>query len=566
VAIAKPDMATAATAMVVADEPFAAHAGLEILRQGGNAVDAAVAVAFALAVTDPRAGNLGGGGFMLIRMADGTAVVVDYRETAPAAARWDMYLDKNGNLIPNASTQGWRAAAIPGTVAGLDLALRTHGTFSLSQVLAPAIRLAEDGFQVGEKLARDLDKEAPRLSRDPESRRLLLRNGNRFRAGEIMKQKELARTLSRLAKKGARDFYEGKLAGRFLTASKTGGGVFTRDDLRHYQALLRPPLRGQLRNYEILTTPPPSSGGIALLETLNMLDPLLQPNDKPDTPVSLHLIAEALRRAFADRARYLADPNFAEIPVTGLIAKDYAARWRASIDPDEASRSAELEMPRPEDARSASPRSPAPGRTPTDLAPREGNHTTHFSVIDEMGNAVANTYTINDNFGSGIIVPGLGFLLNNTMDDFTVQPGAPNVLFDLVQSDRNKIEPGKRPLSSMTPTLVTREEKTILALGSPDGPRIISAVTEVLLYRLFFGDDLGLAVARPRIHHQWLPDALWLEQASFSQEVIDALRGRGHEIRSREHIGNVNAIERDPRTGMLTGVADGRRGGVARGY
>ena len=326
--------------MVVADEPFAAQAGLEILRQGGNAVDAAVAVAFALAVTDPPAGNLGGGGFMLIRLADGTAVVIDYRETAPGAARWDMFLDRSRHLIPDASTQGWGSAGVPGTVAGMDLALRTHGTLSLAQVLAPAIRLAEEGFPVSKPLAELLREETGRLSRDRETRRILLRGGRLYQAGDTLKQKDLARTLKRLAEKGARDFYQGKIAKEFLEASRAAGGLFTREDLRAYQARLRPPLRGRFRDFEILAPPPPSSGGVALLETLNLLEPLLSPEQRPESPRTMHLVAEALRRAFADRARYLADPDFAPVPLQALLDKEYAAAWRATLDPERASSSA----------------------------------------------------------------------------------------------------------------------------------------------------------------------------------------------------------------------------------
>jgi gamma-glutamyltranspeptidase/glutathione hydrolase len=563
-----PEVARGTKGMVVAAEPFAAEAGIEILRQGGNAVDAAVAVAFALAVTHPAAGNLGGGGFMLIRKANGRATFVDYRETAPAAARPDMYLDDKGELIPKRSTEGWQAAGIPGTVAGLELALRVHGTMSLHQVLQPAIRLAQKGFPVSERLARSLERNADRLGRDPESRKIFLRNGRPYQPGETFKQKDLARTLKRIADRGAREFYEGWLAERFVKESKKGGGLFTGDDLKGYRAVLRAPLRGSFRGYEIVTAPPPSSGGVALLETLNMLEPLLADTDRPDDPAVIHLVAEALRRAFADRATYLADSDFVRVPVQALTDKAYAAEFRASIDRERASTSATLERPDPARFR---PVAPAPAAA---ASRREGSNTTHFSVIDAEGNAVANTYTLNDSYGAALTVPGLGVLVNNTMDDFTTKPGAPNALFQLVQSEGNKVEPGKRPLSSMTPTIVVRDAQPWLVLGAPGGPRIISAVIEVTLNRLAFGDDLPLAVARPRFHHQWLPDALFVEDDLFAAAPLEALRARGHRVLNLSELtdekpgraGRVNAIERDPKTGELLGVADARGGNVARGY
>ncbi|MFQ5694688.1 MAG: gamma-glutamyltransferase, partial [Terriglobia bacterium] len=392
-----PDTARGRGGMVVAAEPFAAEAGLEILRQDGNAVDAAVAVAFALAVTYPQAGNLGGGGFMLIRRADGQADFVDYREMAPGAATWNMYLDQDGNLSPEASTQGWRAAGIPGTVAGLELALRTHGTLALGEVMAPAIRLAEEGFPVSERLAEDLKAAADKLSRDPESRKIFLRHGKTYQAGDTLVQKDLARTLKKIAEKGALEFYRGQTAQKIVRASEKGGGLFTLDDLAGYEAKRRQPLAGSFGGYEILTAPPPSSGGVALLETLNMLETLLEPSDRPQEPLTIHLIAEALRRAFADRARYLADTDFAEVPVAGLINKDYAAAFRDSIDTRKASASADLSRPDPLRYQEKAGRQPKPAV----VSVRESDQTTHFSVVDAEGNAVANTYTVNSWFGNG---------------------------------------------------------------------------------------------------------------------------------------------------------------------
>lgn len=542
--------------MVVAAEAHAAEAGVEILRRGGNAVDAAVAVAFALAVTHPGAGNLGGGGFMLIRMANGAAIMVDYREMAPLAARPDMYLDAEGNFIPERSTLGWQAAGVPGTVAGLELALHAYGTMSLEEVIAPAIRLAENGFPVSARLAHDLRQAAPRLERFSESRRIFLRNGRYYQPGESFKQKELAKTLKKIARGGAREFYQGSIAQRLAREMRRQGGLITREDLRRYRARLREPLRGSFAGYEIITAPPPSSGGVALLEMLNILAPLLPGHSAPRAPDVVHLVVEAMRRAFADRARYLGDPDFAAIPVRGLLDKRYADELRASIDPQRASPSEQLLLPDPHRYE---------GRAAVRAGHfRETEHTTHFSVVDAAGNAVANTYTINYFFGNGVTVPGLGFLLNNEMDDFSPKPGTPNTA-GLVHAEANKIEPRKRPLSCMTPTMAVRDNEAVLVLGSPGGPRIINAVFLVLLNRLAFGLELAEAVSLPRYHHQWLPDKLFVEGEGIADSLIEALRARGHIVEQRGYVGTVNAIERNPATGELYGVGDGRRGGVARG-
>jgi gamma-glutamyltranspeptidase/glutathione hydrolase len=564
-ATGQPTTARGTRGMVVAAEPFAAEAGLEIIRKGGNAVDAAVAVGFALAVTHPIAGNIGGGGFMLIYLADGTAVMVDYREVAPAAATWDMYLDENGKLIPGSSTEGWKAAGVPGSVAGMALALEKYGTMSLHEVMAPAIRLASKGFPVSERLARQLQNHRAPLSHFDDSRRIFLREHKYYQPGEVLVQKELARTLEKIAEKGPREFYQGSLAHRLVQESKRGGGLFTRQDLANYRPVLREPLRAQFRGYEIYAAPPPSSGGVALIETLNILDNVLTDDDSPEKPTTLHVIAEALRRAFADRARYLADPDFAPVPVAGLTDRSYAAALAEGISREHCSVSAELEHPDPTgyEGRPAAA-TPGPGS-------RESENTTHYSVIDAEGNTVSTTTTLNGNFGNKVTVPGLGFLLNNEMDDFTVEPGAANALFDLVQSEANQVEPGKRPLSSMTPTIIVQEGENILALGSPGGGRIISAVIQTVLFRLFFGDNLALAVARPRLHHQWMPDELRLEEGVFAESQIEALQALGHTIKripaaGIPSVGQINAAERNPETGELYGVADARRGGAARGY
>lgn len=554
----EPDVARAAGGMVVADESLAVEAGVEILRRGGNAVDAAVAVAFALAVTDPAAGNIGGGGFMLIRMANGAAIVIDYREMAPLEASRDMYLDAQGNFVAERSTLGWLAAGVPGTVEGLELALRAYGTMSLAEVMAPAIRLAEKGFPVSEGLAGSLREDAALLERFRESRKILLRKGRFYQSGEILKQKNLAKTLKKIARGGAREFYQGSIARRLAREMRRHGGLITEDDLGSYRARFREPLRAEFRGYEILGVPPPSSGGIALIEMLNILDPLLTAEARPESPETIHLIAETMRRAFADRARFLGDADFARVPVRGLLDPRYAAEHRASIDRERASPSVNLALPDPGryEGRGAQP--------VVARAHRESKNTTHFSVIDAAGNAVANTYTINSGYGNGVVVPGLGFLLNNEMDDFAAKPGVPNQ-FGLIQGEANRIEPRKRPLSAMTPTMVTRNGETLLVLGSPGGPTIINSVLLVLLNRLVFGLELPAAVAAGRYHHQWLPDKLVLEKECFAEALTQALAARGHELEGRSQQGVVNAIERDPATGVLTGVGDARRSAAARG-
>jgi gamma-glutamyltranspeptidase/glutathione hydrolase len=421
-------------------------------------------------------------------------------------------------------------------------------TMSLREVMAPAIRLANKGFPVSERLARQLQDHRAPLSHFDDSRRIFLREHKYYQPGEVLVQKELARTLEKIAEKGAKEFYQGSLAHRLVQEAKRGGGLFTREDLANYRPVVREPLRAQFRGYDIYAAPPPSSGGLALIEALNILDHVLADDDLPEKPATLHVIAEALRRAFADRARYL-----------------YAAALAKGISRGRCSVSAELEHPAPPGYEG-----PPAAATPGTVS-RESENTTHYSVIDADGNTVSTTTTLNGNFGNKVTVPGLGFLLNNEMDDFTVEPGAANALFDLVQSEANQIEPGKRPLSSMTPTIVVQEGKNILALGSPGGGRIISGVIQTVLFRLFFGDDLALAVARPRLHHQWMPDELRLEEGVFAESQIKALQALGHTIKripaaGIPSVGQINAAERDPESGELYGVADARRGGAARGY
>jgi gamma-glutamyltranspeptidase/glutathione hydrolase len=523
--------------MVASSSEPATRVGAEILKRGGNAVDAAVAVALTLAVTYPSAGNLGGGGFMLVRMADGRSVAIDYRETAPAAARRDLYLDSAGKIIPEASTVGHRAAGVPGTVAGMALALRRYGTMKWAEVVRPARRLAENGFPVGYGLARSLRAERV-LARFPESRRIFQQDGLYYAEGETFRQPELARTLRRLEERGPQEFYEGETARLLAAEMKAGGGLITPEDLKGYRPVERVPLKGTYRGYEILTMPPPSSGGIALLQMLRMLEPhdlrALGHNSAP----RYHLLIEVMRRAFADRAEFLGDPDHVRVPVAGLLAPEYLAERARSIRPDRATPSSEIGHGRPAGA--------------------ESTQTTHFTVVDVHGNAVSNTYTLNGSYGSGVTVRGAGFLLNNEMDDFTSKPGEPNQ-FGLIQSERNAIAPGKRPLSSMTPTIVLRDGKLSFVLGSPGGPTIINTVLQVILNVVDHRMNLAQAVHAPRIHHQWLPDEVRHEPFGLAPEVAAALREKGHRLAARPaYLGDVQAVMIEPATGTLLGASDPR--------
>ncbi|MBZ5564272.1 MAG: gamma-glutamyltransferase [Acidobacteriia bacterium] len=527
--------------MVVSSEPLASDAGLEILRAGGNAVDAAVATGFALAVTYPFAGNLGGGGFMLIRRANGESIVVDYREEAPGAASRDMYLDAQGNLLPHASTVGALAAGVPGTVAGLALAEQKYGKLGLARVLAPAIRLASRGFPVSYYFAESLREHRELLAQFDASRRIFLRNGRLYEPGETFRQPQLARTLAAIARRGPRAFYRGRIAAAIAAIEKKYHGLITRKDLAQYQAKLRAPLVGHFRGYEIVSVPPPSSGGVVLVEMLNILEPLeLGP---PNSYQSIHLITEAMRHAYADRAVYLGDADFVSVPVARLTSPEYAATLREEII--KAKPDAPLQ-----------PGQPAAG---------ESSNTTHFSVVDADGNAVSNTYTLNGGYGCGITVEGAGFLLNNEMDDFASKPGAPN-MFGLVQGEANAIAPRKRPLSSMTPTIVTRDGKLRLAVGSPGGGTIINTVLQVILGVLVYNMDIRMAVAAPRFHDQWQPDKLELERWGFSADTIEKLRAAGYPLEYVGGLGEVEAIAVDPQSDWRFGAADPRGDGKAVGY
>jgi gamma-glutamyltranspeptidase / glutathione hydrolase len=549
--------------MVATDEQLGSEAGVEILKRGGNAVDAAVAVAFALAVVEPSAGNIGGGGFMLVRLADGRTSFFDYREVAPGKATRDMYIRPDGKLDEEASLIGPRSVAVPGTVVGLELALKTYGTMKLADVMAPAIRLARDGFSVSQKLADELQRQRPDLERFAASRQIFLRNGQLYKAGEIFRQPELAATLTRIGKNGAAEFYRGETARMLVDDMTRMGGLITLDDLAQY----RPKVRGALhanyetagQKWEVITSPPPSSGGVAIIEALNMLNgvPLKDWND----PHSVHMVAETMRRVFADRAAYLADPDFTKVPVDGLTSNCYAKELAASIDPEEASSSSAVRAGTPHVCGVSASSVTAPQKV-SSLG--EGPHTTHFSVVDSLGNAVASTYTLNASYGSRFTSSG-GFLLNDEMDDFTTQPGVPNALFGLIQSEANAIAPGHRPLSSMVPTILLRDGKLSFVTGSPGGPTIISATLLSVLNWMRLGMDAQAAINAPRFHHQWLPDLILMEQ-DFPAELEAALNARGYKTRRRGHIGLVNAIGIDPTTGERLGAADPRDNGAAVGY
>ncbi|HEV2298419.1 MAG TPA: gamma-glutamyltransferase [Candidatus Acidoferrales bacterium] len=564
-----------AHAMVVCDEPLASEAGVEILKKGGNAVDAAAAVAFALAVVEPEAGNIGGGGFMLVRMADGRAKFVDYREEAPKRATRNMYVGSDGKIIPGASTTGYLSVGVPGTVAGVALAIKTYGKLTLAEDMAPAIRLAKDGFPLGEKLAAGLRESQDRLGQFPESKRIFLKGGALYSAGEIFRQPQLAVTFERIAKNGPSEFYRGQTAKDLVAQMEQNGGLITMDDLASYQAKLRDPLTGSYdargSKWTVITSPPPSSGGVAILEALNILEPYKLKSW--DDAESVHYVIEAMRRAFADRATFLGDSDFTHVPVAGLISQQYAAERRASIDPMKASSSKEVGAgnPAPFDNSQGEPAagtieklSPEAAAAWITASANKSGHTTHFSVVDAAGNAVANTYTLNDSYGSAVVTSD-GFLLNDEMDDFTSQPGTPN-MFGLLQSEANAIAPAHRPLSSMVPTIVLRDGKLSFVTGSPGGPRIISATLLTILNWAWLGMDAQQAINAPRFHQQWMPDGVLIEHI-FPAAVARDLEQRGYQIPPRHAwIGEVEAIGIDPQTGERLGAPDPRRQGAARGY
>ena len=540
-------------AIVASVHGLASRAGVEIMQAGGNAVDAAVATGFALAVVHPQAGNLGGGGFLLLRKANGEVHFVDFREKAPAAASENMYLDAQGNVVENLSLVGYKAVGVPGSVAGLVYAEKKYGKLSLDRVISPAIKLARDGFALAWEDAQDLKDED--LAKFPESKRIFQRDGKYYQPGEVLKQPELARTLERIAK-NPDDFYHGAMARELAAAIQKGGGLITADDLARYEVKEREPIRGTYRGYEIISAPPPSSGGVALVEILNILEGFDLAKSGNRSAATIHLTAEAFRRAFYDRSDFLGDPDFSRIPVPQLLDKRYAAAWRDTIDPNHASASKELKRPGNfnELERVAQLRPVV----------REPENTTHFSVVDSEGTAVAVTTTLNDTLGSRVTAPGLGFLLNDEMDDFAAKQGVPNA-YGLIQGPANAIGPGKRPLSAMTPTIVLKNGKLFLVLGSPGGPTIITTVANILMGVVDFGLDIQDAVHAPRFHHQWLPDSIDVEDR-LSPDTMTLLRSKGHKLNVEHFWGDGECIMVDPKTGERLGASDGRNNGKAVGY
>jgi gamma-glutamyltranspeptidase/glutathione hydrolase len=542
--------------MVVSCNSHASDAGLEILRKGGNAVDAAIATGLALTVTFPFAGNIGGGGFMLIRMADGRAVALDYREAAPAAATRDMYVGPDGKLIAGegSSTVGWRASGVPGSVAGFALALEKYGSGKVTwaDVVEPARRLAAGGHAVSQWTANNLrdPRWAKLLGAYPDSKRIYLKDGAHHNAGDLWVQPELAETFARLQKHGPREFYEGETARRIADAMAKHGGLITLADLKAYRPAERAPLLGRYRGHDIITMPPPSSGGIALLQMLGMMEPTDVAALGHNSAAKYHLFAEVMKRAFRDRAEYLGDPDFVPVPVARLLDPAYLRGRMADFSPEKATPSAAV----------------APGLgafDPAALRRAEKTETTHFSVVDAEGNAVANTYTLNGAYGSGVTIPGTGILMNNEMDDFTSLVGAPN-MFGLIQGEANAITPGKRPLSSMTPTIVLRDGRLALVTGSPGGPTIINTVFQVVSNFIDFSMPVQQAVEAPRVHHQWMPDVLTFERFGLNTDTAALLKAKGQILKERQsyegaYQGDAPSIALDPKTGLRLGAPDPRR-------
>ncbi len=535
---------TARQGMVASQEALATQIGVDILKQGGNAVDAAVATGFALAVTLPRAGNLGGGGFMLVHLAEqNQTIAIDYRETAPARATETLFLDKHGDVDRNKATFSHAAVGVPGTVAGLTHALEAYGTLPLRQVMQPAIRLAKEGIIVTDDLADSLKRRRDIIEIFPETRRIFLKqDGSHYQAGERFSQPDLAWSLEQIAQEGADAFYRGDIAKKITAEMEANGGLITADDLAHYRIMEREPVRGRYRDYEILSMPPPSSGGIAILQILNILKEDDLDTSGHNSAATIHLMAEAMKRAFADRSRLLGDPDFVEIPVERLLSEPYAKQLRAQIG-TRATPSEEI-------------------LSLTDLT-SESRDTTHFSVMDKDGNIVSNTYTLNFSYGSGIVAEGTGILLNNEMDDFSAKPGSANA-YGLLGNAANKIEAGKRPLSSMSPTIVLKDGTPFLATGSPGGSRIITTVLQILLNIIDHDMNPMSATAATRIHHQWLPDVIRVEDG-ISPDTIRLLEQKGHKVEEGDAMGATQTIMHYD--GVFYGAADPRRrGALAAGY
>ena len=510
--------------MVASEQGLATQVGLDILKQGGNAIDAAVAVGFALAVVLPNAGNIGGGGFMVLHDdKTGKDVAIDFREIAPAKASRDMYLDNQGNVIDGKSLFTHDASGVPGTVAGMEYALKKWGTMPLSKVLEPAIKLADKGFIVSDVLAQTLKEEKSTLGKWSASKAIFFKNGEPLKSGDLLVQKDLAKSLRLIAKQGAKAFYQGEIATKIAKEMQSHGGTMTLEDLKAYKVVERQPIIGDYRGYKVVTMPPPSSGGVHLIEILNMLEHYPIKEDGVNSAKNIHHMAESMKLAYADRSEYLGDPDFVKIPVTGLTSKAYANELVKTIDDNKARLSSTIKPGKPQ--------------------PYESDQTTHFSVMDKAGNAVAVTYTLNLNFGSGIVAEGTGILLNNEMDDFSVKPGVPNA-FGLVGGTANAIEAKKRPLSSMTPTIVMKNNKPWLVTGSPGGARIITTVLQSVVNTIDHEMNPAEAIITPRVHHQWLPDELRVEEG-ISPDTIKLLQDKGHKVVTKAPMGRIQIIQAD---------------------
>ncbi|MCK7633184.1 MULTISPECIES: gamma-glutamyltransferase [unclassified Shewanella] len=508
--------------MVASQETLASRTGVEILKQGGNAVDAAVAVAFSLAVTLPRAGNIGGGGFMLVHLAkENKTIAIDYREMAPSKAKKDIFLDENGDAVQKLSREHGLAVGVPGTVMGMSLALEKYGTMTLAQVAAPAIKMAQEGISITPDLAQSLAGLKRRMTQWPTTAAIFYKaDGSDYQVNDILKQPELAHSLSLIAEKGTKGFYEGETATKLINAVKEAGGIMTLDDLKHYKVVEREPVRGEYRGYQVVSMPPPSSGGVHIIQMLNVLQQF--PIDKlgHNTAQTIHLMAETMKYAYSDRSEYLGDPDFYKVPVNALTNADYAQKIASKIAINKTTPSSEIK----------------PGK----LAPYESDQTTHFSVVDKWGNAVSNTYTLNFSYGSGLVAKGTGILLNNEMDDFSAKPGVPNG-YGLVGGDANAVEGNKRPLSSMSPTIVMKDGKAFLITGSPGGSRIITTTLQIIMNVIDHGLNIAEASYAARVHHQWQPDELRVE-SSVNRDTISLLEAKGHKVTVQSAMGSTQSI------------------------
>jgi len=535
-ASARPDKSS--VGMVMSTQKIANDIGMQVLKEGGNAIDAAVAVGYALAVVHPVAGNIGGGGFAVIHTAVGENVTLDFREVAPGKATWDMYLDKDGNVIPNASVEGYLAAGVPGTVAGLSAMLNRYGSKNLATLIQPAINYAENGFNVTARQAETFNEYAPRLKKFASSKQYFLKSdGSNYKEGEVFVQKDLAKTLRLIAQKGPDAFYKGEIAELIAKDMSANGGIITKEDLAKYKPIWREPVKGTYRGYDIISMSPPSSGGTHIIQILNVLEGFDLKSMGYGSSQAVHVLAEAMRYAYADRSEFMGDPDYIKIPLKGLISKDYAAEIRSKIDLNKATPSTDVKPGQP--------------------AMHEGTNTTHYSIVDKWGNAVSITYTINDYYGSGAAVKGAGFLLNNEMDDFSIKPGVANI-YGLVGGDANAIEPYKRPLSSMSPTIILKEGKLFMVVGSPGGSRIITTVQQVISNVIDYDMNIREAVDAPRVHMQWQPDELRIEKNGLVKDVVNNLTVMGYKVVTRGNMGDVNAILIDPSSGIMYGSGDPR--------